>query len=116
LKEVVSKELNPKWTEHNAAGSMGSSRSAATATDGTVEVDNQLDLMAPPQWIFKTTYYPEEVVETYSPSLDRTDRSRNVPYTLLNQQCINMFARLLDRSLHHLLIFNETIDPHSAGA
>jgi hypothetical protein len=115
LKEVVSKELNPKWTKQNAAGSEGSSGSAATANDGTVKVDNQPHLMAPPQWIFKTKYYIEEVVETYSPSLDRADRSRNVPYTLFNQQCINMFVRLLDKSLHHLLIFNETINPHGVA-
>jgi hypothetical protein len=27
-----------------------------------------------------------------------------------------MFACLLDRSLHHLLIYNETINPHGAAA
>jgi hypothetical protein len=72
--------------------------------------------MAPPQWIYKSTFFSEEVVETFSPSLDRADRSRNVPYNLLNQQCINMFAHLLDMSLHHLLIYNETINPHGASA
>jgi hypothetical protein len=115
LKEVVSKEPNPKWTDQTAAGSDGSSGSAATTTDGTVKVTPQLDVMAPPQWIYKTTFDLEEVVKTFNPSLDRADRSRNVPYTLLNQQCINMFVRLLNRSLHYLLIYNETINPHDAA-
>jgi hypothetical protein len=38
LKEVVSKELNPKWTDPTVVGSEGSSGSAATTTDGTVKV------------------------------------------------------------------------------
>jgi hypothetical protein len=116
IKEITSKELNPKWTEKPAVESEGSSGSAATATDGTTNLPPQPDLMAPPQWIYTTRYYPEEVVETYSPSLDRADRSKNIPYTLLNQRCINLFARLLDRSLHHLLTFNETNNPHGAAA
>jgi hypothetical protein len=103
MKETITKELNPKWVEHTAHTYEGSSQSTATGTDGTVKIDLQPDLLAPPQYIYVTRYLPEDNVDLNSPSLDKADRARTVPYTMLNMQYINMFARLLDRSLHHLL-------------
>jgi hypothetical protein len=98
--------------------SEGSSVSAVSSADGTTKVPPPVKpaLMAAPKWIVKSTFVSDDLVETYSPGLDRAGGRKTLPYAILNNQCINLIARLLDRSLHHLLAYNRAINPHGASA
>jgi hypothetical protein len=103
VKETVTQELNPKWVDP-----------AVVVTEGSSA--GKRDPMAAPQWIPRSTFATVDLVNTYSPGLDKAGGVKEIPYAMLNNQCINMFARLLDKSLHHLLNYNRTINPHGASA
>jgi hypothetical protein len=102
VKETVTQVLNPKWVD------------PAVVTEGSSVA--QPVLMAAPQWIPHSTFASIDLVDTYSPGLDKARGATSIPYAILNNQCINMFARLLDRSLHHLLAYNRAINPNGASA
>jgi hypothetical protein len=112
VKETVTHVLNPKWVDPDVV-TEGSSVSSA---DGTAKVHKKPDLMAAPQWIPQSTFVSNDLVDTYSPGLDKAGGPKTIPYAMLHNQCINLFARRLDRSLHHLLAYNRAINPHGASA
>jgi hypothetical protein len=55
------------------------------------------------------------MVQSFSPGLDKLGGEKTVPYNLLNQQLISLLARLLDKSLHHLLQIPAGADPYSVA-
>jgi hypothetical protein len=55
------------------------------------------------------------MVDSFSPGLDKLSGVKNVPFHLLNQQLISLFARLLDKSPHHLLSCPAGSDPYATA-
>jgi hypothetical protein len=55
------------------------------------------------------------MVELFSPGLDKLSGMKTVPYHLLNQHFISLFARLTDKSLHHLLHCPVGSDPYATA-
>jgi hypothetical protein len=51
----------------------------------------------------------------FSPGLDKLSGEKTVPYHLLNQQLISLFARLIDKLLHHLLHCPVGADPYATA-
>jgi hypothetical protein len=87
---LIKMEKNPLWIP------------APRTTEGSSESVESRD--SQPEFISVTREYSMDEVDTNSPSLDRADRARPVSYTLVNNQCFNLFARLLADNLHHLLV------------
>jgi hypothetical protein len=57
----------------------------------------------------------DPMVESFSPGLGKLSGVKTVPFHLLNQQLISLFARLLDKSLHHLLYCPAGSDPYATA-
>jgi hypothetical protein len=55
------------------------------------------------------------MVESFSPGLYKLSGVKAVPFNLLNQQLMSLFARLLDKSLHHLLYCPTGSDPYATA-
>jgi hypothetical protein len=55
------------------------------------------------------------MVDSYSPGLDKLSGVKNAPFHLLIQQLISLFARILDKSLHHLLSCRASSDPYATA-
>ena len=68
------------------------------------------------KWITNTTTVTNEIVNSYSPGLDKAGGAKDIPYQILNSQMISMFSRLLDKSLHHLLVVHRNINPLGSAA
>jgi hypothetical protein len=127
LKEVVTQELNPQWVDPDVVSTsqaqqasisqtqqVSSSQAQQAPTSQTPQVLSPVQ--AVPKWLVNSTYISNDLVDTFSPGLDRAGGPKTLPYAILNNQCISLFSRLLDRSLHHLLVYNKAINPHRASA
>ena len=108
MKEVATRTNNPKWVGGAEATSTSSETSENTGA-------STAPVMQPPQ--FYNTYHMESnpMVQSFSPGLDKLGGEKTVPYNLLNQQLISLLARLLDKSLHHLLQIPAGSDPYSVA-
>ena len=91
-KEVVTKTLNRNWVDEDVAPT--SSEAGSTDPPPRVQV---------PKYNCVSHLETDPIVKTFSPSLDKLRGETLVPYNLLNEQLIILLARLIDKSLHHLL-------------
>jgi hypothetical protein len=106
-KTVVTQLLNPFWVDPDVVQAQGSSSTTIEPTP-----DHQQD-----KWITSTTTVQDDIVTSYSPGLKEAGGIKEIPYKILNAQMIGMFSRLLDTSLHHLLVYNRNINTtYSAAA
>jgi hypothetical protein len=71
--------------------------------------------MSVPQFYSVSHRESAAMVDSFSPGLDKLSSAKTVPFHLLHQQLISMFARLLDKSLHHLLSCPAGSDPHATA-
>jgi hypothetical protein len=108
LIEVITKTPNPKCVPGAEALSASSADSGSSGTDPV----NRAPVMSVPQFYYVLHWESAELVDSFSPELDKLSSAKTVPFHLLNQQLILMFARLLDRSLHHPLTYPAGADPH----
>jgi hypothetical protein len=109
LKEVLTKTLNPKWVQGAEATCVSSASSESSGTHPTVRDP----VMEVPQFYNVPHWETDPMVESFSPGLDKLSGVKTVPFHLLNQQLISLFARLLDKSLHHLLYCRAGSDPYA---
>jgi hypothetical protein len=116
-KTVTARSLNPFWIEPAVL----TAPTSATLTPSPSEDPN----LAPhptvatkpvQQWITTTTTVTNEIVSTYSPGLDKAGGAKEIPFQILNSQMISMFSRLLDKTLHHLLVVPRGVNPLGAAA
>jgi hypothetical protein len=112
-KNNVTRSLNPFWVDPDVAPTGSSSQTQVTSD----QQDPSPHTAPATKYITSTTTVPVDVVDSYSPGLKEAGGVKEIPYKILNAQMINMFSRLLDTSLHHLLVFSRTINPaYSAAA
>jgi hypothetical protein len=108
MKEIVTQTPNPKWVDGDVAPCVSSASSESASTD-------------PPPRVQVPKYYnaihleTDPMVKSYSPGLDKLSGKKFVLYHLLNQQLISLFARLIDKSLHHLLHCPAGADPYATA-
>ncbi len=116
-KTVVARSLNPFWIEP-AVPTVPASVTPIPPTpeDPTLAPHPTVVTKPVQQWITTTTTMTNEIVSTYSPGLDKASGAKEIPYQILNSQMISMFSRLLDKSLHHLLVVPRNINPLGAAA
>jgi hypothetical protein len=103
-KEVVTKTLNPNWVDEDVAPT--SSEAGSTDPPPRVQV---------PKYNIASHLETDPIVKTFSPGLDKLRGETLVPYNLLNQQMIILLARLIDKSLYHLLKCPPGADPFSTA-
>jgi hypothetical protein len=111
LKEVLTKTLNPKWVPGAEATSVSSEGSGSSGTDPTAREP----VMQIPQFYNVPHWETDPMVDSFSPGLDKLSGVKTVPFHLLNQQLISLFARLLDKSLHHLRFCPAGSDPYATS-
>jgi hypothetical protein len=104
-KEVVIKTLNPNWVDEDVAPT--SSEAGST--------DPPPSRVLVPQYHIVSHLETDPIVKTFSPGLDKLRGETLVPYNLLNQQLIILLARLIDKSLHHLLKCPPGADPFATA-
>jgi hypothetical protein len=116
-KNVVTNALNPFWIDPDVAtGSSSQTPVTSTPLDPSVLPPPSIPTATIEKWITTTTTVTNDIVSTYSPGLERAGGVKEIPYQILNAQMISMFSRLLDKSLHHLLIYSRNINPLGAAA
>jgi hypothetical protein len=111
LKEVLTQTLNPKWVAGAEATCVSSANSASTSTDPV----SREPVMKVPQFYDVPHGETTSMVKSFSLGLDKLSGLKLVPYHLLNQQLISLLARLLDKSLHHLLRCPAGTDPYATA-
>jgi hypothetical protein len=111
LKEVLTETLNPKWV----AGAEATCVSSASSESNSTDPIPREPVMKVPQYYNVPHWETNSMVESLSPGLDKLSGMKLVPYHLLNQQLISLLARLLDKSLHHLLRCPAGTDPYATG-
>jgi hypothetical protein len=111
LKEVMTKTSNPEWVSSVEAPSASSEDSGSSGTSPVTKAP----VMSVPQLYNVSHWESSEMVESYSPALNTLSNVNTVPFNLLNQQLISIFARLVDKSLHHLLAYPASADPHATA-
>jgi hypothetical protein len=109
LKEVLTETLNTKWVPGAEATCVSSASSGSSGTDPVVREP----VMQIPQFYNVPHWETDPMVESFSPGLEKLSGVKTVPFHLLNQQLISLFARLLDKSLHHLLYCRAGSDPYA---
>jgi hypothetical protein len=111
MKEVITQTLNAKWVAGAEATCVSSASSESASTAPPVKVP----VMKVPQYYNVSHWETNPMVESFSPGLDKLSGVKTVPFHLLNQQLISLFARLLDKSLHHLLPCPAGSDPYATA-
>ena len=99
LQEVLTQTLNPKWV----AGAEATCVSSASSESNRIDPIPREPVMKVPQFYNVPHWETNPMVESFSPGMDKLSGVNIVPFHLLNQQLISLFARLLEKSLHHLL-------------
>jgi hypothetical protein len=112
MKEVVTQTLNPKWVAGAEAPCVSTESSESGSTAPPIKV---VPVMKVPQYYNAIHLKTDPMVKSYSPGLDKLSGEKIVPYHLLNQQLISLFARLIDKSLHHLLHCPAGADPYATA-
>jgi hypothetical protein len=111
LKEVITKTPNPKWVPSADAPSASSNDSVSSG----IFPFTKTPVMAVPQFYNVSQWESAEMVDSFSPGLNKLGSAKTVPFDLLNQQHLSMFLGLVDTSLHHLLANPAGVNPHSSA-
>jgi hypothetical protein len=113
----VTRILNPFWIDPDVStGSSSQTPATSSPSDPTLVPHPPTSTPTVQQWITNTTTVTNEIVSSYSPGLDKAGGAKDIPYQILNSQMISMFSRLLDKSLHHLLVCPRNINPLGSAA
>jgi hypothetical protein len=107
MKEIVTQTLNPKWVDGDVAPCV----SSASSESGNTDPPPKVPVMKVPKYYNSIHLETDPMVKSFSPGLDKLSGEKIVPYHLLNQQFITLFARLIDKLLHHLLHCPAGADP-----
>jgi hypothetical protein len=89
LKEVLTKTLNPKWVPGAEATCVSYASSETSGTDPAVREP----VMKIPHFYNVPHWESDSMVESFSPGLDKLSGVKTVPFHLLNQQLISLFAK-----------------------
>jgi hypothetical protein len=104
-KEIIIKTLNPNWVDEDVA--------PTSSVSGSTDPPPPRILV--PKYHIASHLETDSIVKSYSPGLDKLRGETLVPYNLLNQQLIVMLARLIDKSIHHLLKVPSGSDPFATA-
>jgi hypothetical protein len=111
-KSVVSRAINPFYVETETSSGISDQTPATTTPGDPILPPPTREETTPIQkWITTTITTTEEIVSTYSPGLDKASGAKEVPYKLINSQMLSLLSRVLDKSLHHLLVVPKNINP-----
>jgi hypothetical protein len=114
-KNVVSRTPNPFYkpeTEpETSSGISDQTPAAGVPGDPIIPSLTRDETKKQEKYITTTTTTTEEIVSTYSPGLDKASGVKEVPYKILNSQMLSLLSRVLDKSLHHLLVVPKNINP-----
>jgi hypothetical protein len=111
LKEVITKTLNPKWVPGAEATSVSSASFGCSGTDPAAREP----VMSIPQFYNVPDWETDPMVDSFNHGLDKLSGVKTAHFHLLSQQLISLFARLLDKNLHHFLSCCAGSDPYATA-